>query len=143
MKLKKFNLADNNIAVEKDGQQFDLHNGFIFVGTNYDVINQELSLRWIKGYGEAATDKLPDELLFEFSGVSFLKARERDVSQPYPCDEFLKVMGFMDNSRVGEIGGDYTHQPSDDSNHLCLEFDSGFAIKFDAEEATLQTKINI
>ncbi len=143
MKLNQFNLADNNIAVQKDAEQFDLHNCFIYVGSNYDVINQELSLRWIKGFGEKVTDKLPDELLFEFTGVSFFKARERDVSKPYPRDEFLKVMGFMDNSRVEEIGGDYTHQPSDDSNHLCLEFGSGFAMKFDADEATLMTKVNI
>jgi len=143
MKLSKFNLADNNIAVEKDGQQLDLKNCFFFVGMNHDVINQELSLRWIKGFGETVTNELPDELLFEFSGVSFFKAQQRDVSQAYPRDEFLKQMGFMNNSSIDEIGDDYSHQPSDDRDHLCLEFNSGAAIKFSADEATLMTKVNI
>ena len=143
MKLNKFSLVDNNITVEKNSVQYDLKHCFFFVGMNYDIINQELSLRWIKGLGDGVTDNLPDELVFEFSGVSFLKARQRDLSRPYPPDEFLSVMGFTQNSRIDEFGGGYTHQPGAACNHLCLEFASGFALKFAAEEGALSTKVNI
>ena len=90
-----------------------------------------------------APNDIPDELLFEFTGISLFKVRERDISCPFEEDEYLNVMGFMANDRLSEIGADYSHEPKDTCNHLCMEFKSGFAIKFGAETASLTEKTNI
>ena len=142
MKLTRFNLTRDNFGVEKNGKQFDLHNCFSFVSMFYDIVNRELSLRWIKAVGDHVPSNLPDELLFEFTGVSLFKARARDVSRPLEDDEYLNIIGFVTNDPFSDFGGDYSHEATENCNHLSLEFKSGFAIKFGAETAILTEKSN-
>jgi hypothetical protein len=142
MKLTRFSLTKDNIGIERNGKQFDLHNCFSFVSMFYDIVNRELSLRWIKAVGDHVPSNLPDELLFEFTGISLFKARARDTSRPFEDDEYLNVIGFVANDSLCDIGGNYSHEATETCNHLCLEFKSGFAIKFGAETATLTEKSN-
>jgi len=142
MKLKKFNLTADNLGITYNGQTFDLSRSFIFVGFDYDIINRELIFKWIKGVGDEI-HKLPDEVTIEFADVLFFKARERDISQPYPRDEFVTAIGFTANEKVKEIGGPYRYEPDENHSHLCLEFSSGFGIKFTAGTATIKTRSSL
>jgi hypothetical protein len=142
MKLTRFSLTRDNFGVERNGKQFDLHNCFSFVSMFYDIVNRELSLRWIKAVGNHVPSNLPDELLFEFTGVSLFKARARDASRPFEDDEYLNIIGFVSNDPFADFGGDYSHEATESCNHLSLEFKSGFAIKFEAETVTLTEKSN-
>lgn len=141
MKLTKLSFSDNHTAVEYNGMMFDLKTCFFLVSIDYDLVNQEINMRWIKGFGDKVTKELPDELLFEFSGVSFLKAQQRDLSQPYPMDEFLAYMGFMDSSKIEDFSDDFNSQADNSDSHLSMTFNSDFAIKFTAETMSLTTKL--
>lgn len=138
MKLNKFAVSAENTAIIHNDQQYNLSNGFSFVGLEYDVINQELNLKWIKGFGGGA-DGLPDELMIEFTGVNFLKTQQRDIAQPYPRDEFVTAMGFAPNEKISEFGSPYQDAGNDTHQHLGFEFGSGLAIKFSAANANLKT----
>jgi hypothetical protein len=141
MKLSKFSLSAGDNSVIHNDHYYNLSKGYVFVGLDYDVINQEISFKWMKGFG-GGQDGQPDELLFEFSGVDFYKARERDITKPYPRDEVVTSMGFASNDEIAGFGGSYQDAPDDTHQHLCFEFASGFAIKFAAETASLKTKYN-
>jgi len=137
MKLNKFTL--DNACIAHNNQKYDLSSGYAFVGLEYDVINQELNLKWIKGVGNDKAGQ-PDELLMEFSEVDFFKARGRDIAKPYPMDEPVTSMGFAANNQIDEFGGSYQSAADSDHQHLSFEFASGLAIKFSAAAAILKTK---
>lgn len=142
MKLTRFSFTQDNLGVERNGKQYDLHNCFSFVSIFYDIVNRELSLRWSKAVGDHVPVDLPDELLFEFTGVSLFEAYERDASRPFEEDEYLEVIGFVGNTPLGDIGGNYSHVATEGCDQLSLEFKSGFTIRFKAEAATLSEKTN-
>ena len=141
MKLNKFTLSDDDASIKHKDQQYNLSTGYVFVSLEYDVINQELNLKWIKGASDGNETK-PDELSIEFTGVDFLKTRERDIAKPYPRDEYISSMGFAANEHIAEFTGTYQNKVDDNHQHLGFEFASGLAIKFAATSATLSTKSN-
>lgn len=142
MKLTRFSFTKDNIGIEKNGKQLDLQNCFSFISLFYDIVNRELSLRWMKGVGDHVPTDLPDELLLEFTGISLFEARERNASRPFEEDEYLNIIGFVANQPLNDIDGSYSHEATETFNVLCLEFRSGFAIKFGAKNATLTEKSN-
>ncbi len=143
MKLTRFSLTADNKGIQKKETQFDLSSCFNFVGLDYDVINRELQLRWIKGSGEQIPHTYPDELSLEFTDVSLFKIQERDTAAPYADDESLITLGFMDNNAISEFSDSYQHEASEAVSHLCLEFNSGLKLKIIAAEATLSSQSRI
>ena len=138
MKLINFKIARDNIAFEKEGEYYDIHNNFDFLGFYYNTAKREIQLNWIKGSGDWVPSNLPKKIDLIIRKVSFLKAQERNDEYPFTEDSCLDCIGFMYHDDLQNMD-DYPayHEPSNDFPHLYLKFMSGFTLKISAENAIL------
>ena len=139
MKLTNFSLAPDNIALEHLGLHLDLHNCFDFIAIHHNIPNRQATLEWSRNPGNWVSLDLPSAIAMHFVGIRFLRVRQRDQNTPYTEDACLNSIGFMWNNMIEEMGAFASNTPSDDCDHLSLEFMGGMALKIDADEASLST----
>ena len=129
MKLERFKFRE--IYLEADGERFDLHNCFDFVGFTYDVSARQFSLRWCPNeYAPAGERRC---ILVEFRDVIHLSIEPRDPAIPFTEDDCLSFIGYASpGSEVGEAM--MPEQPTPEM-HLVFCFISQMRLRIYADHA--------
>ena len=135
MKLEGFLVAPDQIGIEANGVNYDLHNNFDFDGLSYNVSGRSITLAWKRNSGEWVQEGMPSHLFLEFEGVSLFKAKQRDPELPFSEDDCVRTIGFMWNDMTEEMEGSVSHESSKESSHFLIDFMSDLAIKISAEKA--------
>jgi hypothetical protein len=137
MKVTGFLFTPDSIGLESNGNYFDLHNNFDFVGISYLVMKREIVLSWDRNDGSWVQKGLPRKLTLKFDGVTLFKAKQRDPEMPFTEDDCVNTMGFIWDDMVEEMGGSGSNEPKASCTHLVMDFMSGFAIKISADSVSL------
>ena len=142
MDLTNFKVEDTFSSIEVDGSHHDLHNNFSFIGLEYDALSHNLYIILrLRDEGWVASHD-PTQLKIIFSSVRLFKAKERDADCSYSEDDRLSTIGFIGNDMPQEIEGGAFFNPTPETNHLNLSFQSGFAIKIAAGKVTCNKPLN-
>ncbi|MCJ8313214.1 MAG: hypothetical protein MJK11_09625 [Pseudomonadales bacterium] len=140
MNLLNFELADDFIAIDYNGEYLDLHNNYDFYGFEYITSKRKLIFTWNRSNKEWVSKTSPNQIVLEFNGVSLFKCKERDGETPFSEDDCLSSIGFIGNDLIDEIEGFSQSKPTIGCEHLNLSFESGFAVKIEALDVVCNTK---
>lgn len=133
MRFHGFTLSDVEITVGDTG--YDLHNNFTFGGLAYDIASQTLTLQWQRCAGDWVPIETPSGLEIKMRGVSHFSATPRDPKKPFTEDDCLGTVLVVAADKPSEESYGSTNRV-DENMHLVFEFESGFAVRVHAEEAT-------
>lgn len=137
MKLLGFSVAKDNIAVEREGEYFDLHNNFDFRCYSYKPAERVLVMIWDRGRGNWVKATDPSELSLVFSGVSLFRVRERDPDLPVTEDGCLEFLGFVWDDMLDQMSAFTSHHPKEGCTHFIARFMSASSIKVGADSVSL------
>lgn len=133
MELRNFELA--NIDLEQNGEVYDLHNNFDFVGFSYEVLERKIELKWRLSSGDWVPEGMPSLITINISKVSHFSAIPRDPELPYTEDDCLDCVAFVEAS--GNTEDSYiVNSPADNELHYVFQFMSGLKLRIQAGEAT-------
>ena len=92
MHLEAFTFSDN--ILEAQGEAFDLHNDFVFIGFNYVMDDRRLFLRW----------RGSRDIVITFEGVSHLSIEPRNPAISFSEDDCLSFIAYASpNSPVDAL----------------------------------------
>lgn len=137
MILTNFTLIDD-ISIRYNKMYLDLHNNFDFQGFSYNLNTRSFELIWSASKEDWASVTI-DGFKLVFSGVTFLKFRERDSEVPFTEDSCLSNIGFMPCDDEGRKDFDSFLVPECITNEddLTISFHSDFAIKINCQSVEL------
>jgi hypothetical protein len=128
MKLTNFDIDNDNIALNYNGNYFDLHNSFDFRDFHYDITSQQLELKWTRSHEDWSKETICGFKLI-FRSVNFFKLRERDPSVSPKEDNCLSIIGFVSQDLRDEFDSYTTLQYVTENDDLNIAFESGIALK--------------
>jgi len=132
VKLRNFDLS--NIDLEQNGEVYDLHNNFDFVGFCYEILERKIELNWRLSSGEWVPDELPASIVIIISEVSHFSAIPRDPLTPFTEDDCLECVAFVEEN--GNTADSYVvNSPANNELHYVFHFMSGLKLRIQAGEA--------
>ena len=138
MRLLNFKIGDDFISVEKDNVCYDLHSNFDFIGYNYTVTTKEFQIIFKKGLGEWVLGDGPENLIFKFAGVVFLKIKESDsIADPHD-EKCLNDIGFSTADVRNDMESFLATNDFNDLYDMIFIFQSGQAIKIHSQEVLIE-----
>jgi hypothetical protein len=123
MILSNFTLTPDNIGVEFEGNYFDLHNNYEFMG--YEKRDGDVRLHWRRTKGDWVSASLPISFELLIRGIKFWEVRGE------PSDA-LDEIGYFPDDTLGKVDYNPNHQPSDGAALLLLRFVGGGEIALSA-----------
>ncbi len=137
-----FVVGSQNIDLEwPDGGYADLHNDFIFNKLSFEPSSAKATLEWKKSAGEWAQNVTISSLRLIFLGVSFLRIRERDNDYAFPDDACLSEVGWLPQEKRDDFDSFCLTQDVKLTYDLLFRFESGWAIKLNADTVELRLKM--
>lgn len=135
MKLENFQLDDDGISLNWQGQNLDLHNCFNFQHLHYNIQLRQVELLWLRSAEEWAKNTVLPGLKLLFKDVLFFRVKERDIEFPFTEDDCLMGLSFhpvelRDDFDSISIG----YSPTDD---LTFFFQSEWGFKINAATVEL------
>ncbi|MDT8397061.1 MAG: hypothetical protein RQ899_00390 [Pseudomonadales bacterium] len=137
MNLKNFKIAADRTAFEREGEYYDLHNCYDFVGFHYEALKKQLSFDWKIKVSETKSTHGADVICLVVNEAYFFELVEQGRDMKNTEHDRLSSVGFLWHGLFEEMGVCFSHQPDEASTHLMLEFESGLAIKVKGESVTL------
>ncbi|MGI4872723.1 MAG: hypothetical protein ACRYFX_16305 [Janthinobacterium lividum] len=135
MHLQNFQLYGDGISLEWEGHNLDLHNCFDFKSLDYNLPQQQMSLRWLRSPEAWAKSTPLPGLMLIFNNVTFLRVKERDPAYLLTDDTCLASISFHPVEAREEFDNIYFQTtPTDD---LTFFFQSEWGIKVNAKTAEL------
>ncbi|WP_375435202.1 hypothetical protein [uncultured Hymenobacter sp.] len=142
MQLINFAIGGQNIDLEwADGGYADLHNDFTFDKFLFEPSVAKATLEWRKSEGEWAQNVTISSLGLIFLGVSFLRIRERDSEYTFPDDACLAEVGWLPQDERDNFDSFCLTQDAELTYDLLFYFESGWAIKLNADTVELALKM--
>jgi len=143
IKLINFDVSDDFIAIIYDDEYLDLHNNYDFYGFEYATSKRKIIFTWHCSNQDWVNPSNPKDIVLEFDGVSLFKCKERDIDTPFTEDDCLSSIGFIGNDLIDDIEGFSKSKPEKNCEHLNISFESGFAVKISASNATCIINRNV
>src|SRR5258708_30193091 len=131
MHLERFTFRD--IYLDADGETFDLHNCFAFVGFTHDVSTRVLSLHW--NPNEYAPKDEHRSILVEFHGLAHLSIEPRDPAVPFTEDDCLSFVACAPSG--SPVGTALACDQTTADMHVVFCFMSQMRLRVFAESAHL------
>jgi hypothetical protein len=129
-----------NIALVVDGNYYDLHNNFDFIGFEYRPTEKVARLEWRRGEGNWIPKNAPAKIILVFSDVTNLAVKRRDDKTPFSEDSCLENITFTPPDSEDQYDVIFPEYRSDDE-HLSFGFMSGAGLKIWAKDVTAEIKI--
>ena len=135
MHVENFALGSDNISLNWQGHNLDLHNDFDFEALKYNPLRRQAILSWMRSSAQWVEKAALPGLKLIFKNVSFFHVKERDTTFPLEEDKQLQSVSFHPIAARDDFDSIYLQSsPADD---LTFFFQSEWGIKINAGSVEL------
>ena len=135
-----FDIIDNHsVAFEK--RLIDLHNNFDFVGFNYNIVEREIKLYWIKSIGIWVDKNEFSGLVLTHKSVNYLKVVDQDENSTLEDDACLGEITFSPSTMREMNDSIIPKSKPDEKDDILYLFENGARIRIHCEQILLNLQI--